>query len=394
MNAGGGRETILADRLITPTREIESAFVRVAGGRIESVGLRRDLPEGETTPHVGHLLIPGMIDLHVNGAGGVDLAQDDPDAVSRVGRILARHGCTGYLATLITDRQDRLTRTLESLGRRIGQTTLGARALGIHLEGPFINPGRKGAHPPEGVQRPSREAFDAYRRAAGGGLRMLTLAPELPGALELISEARRDIPIVALGHSEADLECGLEAIQRGANAAVHVFNAMPPLHHREPGLVAAILNSSGIVAEIIADGVHVHPEMVRILYRCKGASRIALVTDAVSAAGMPDGRYRVGPVEIWKSDGVCRDGDGALAGSALQMDEGLRNLRRWLDGEPAVPLRDLVGGASLLPATLLGLANKGRTEAGCDADLVLLDEDLRVLKTWVEGRLVYDRAAG
>lgn len=385
--------TVLAQRLITPLREWSPGMARFSGGRIEQVGPAQDFQE--QPDFSGHLLIPGMIDLHINGAGGGDAAEGTEEALGRMSRTLARHGATGFVPTLITDGRERLRRALGRLANAVeSQPTAGARALGIHLEGPFINPARKGAHPRQAIQAPSQEGFNEYFEAARNQLKILTLAPELPGALDLIAQARKQLPVVALGHSDADLETSREAIRRGANLAVHVFNAMTPLHHRKPGLLATVLNSDEIVAAVIADGIHVHPEMVRLLYRCKGGRRALLTTDAVSAAGMPDGRYQVGSVTIELAGGACRDADGVLAGSALQMDQGLRNLVRWWAQDSAAAMADLVYGASLLPARLLGLERKGRIEPGCDADLTLLDDRLQVVKTWVEGELAYDSEAG
>lgn len=223
---------------------------------------------------------------------------------------------------------------------------------------------------------------------------MLTLAPELPGALELIQEARKDLPIVAVGHSGAGKEEIAEAVRRGANLATHVFNQMAPFHHRHPGILGALMECRHISASIIADGVHVAPEAVRLLVRMKGSNRVIGVSDCVSAAGLEEGECSVGPVKVELDSGICRNEDGKLAGSTASLDTGLRNLFSWLEEPWRDNFKGIVAMLSLQPAELLGLAEKGRIESGCDADMVLLDEDLRVLKTWVLGELVYDCSNG
>ncbi len=375
--------------LITPREVLQGASVEVENGQIVKLGEAKGAPDFE-----GHCLIPGMLDLHINGTRGADAAHASQEVLERMSRALAEDGVTGFLPTLISDREEPLLGELRALSGSMEATRGGARALGIHLEGPFLNPERRGAHRPEALRRPSVEEFDRYQEAASGGIVKLTIAPELPGALEVIRHARRELPVVSLGHTAADFDTAVRAFEAGANAVTHLFNAMNPLHHRQPGLLAAALNSPPrIKAQVIADGLHVHPEVVRLIYRCKGAEGVVLVTDAVSAAGMPDGDYRVGSVTVHLRDGACRDAEGRLAGSALRMDEGLRNLARWCGAQSPLQLAGPVSTATLQPAELLGLERKGRIAPGADADLVLLDEQLRVGKTWVEGELVYDAAS-
>lgn len=384
---GVNQLAIRARHVVLP-ESVQTGTVVVRSGVIESVA--KDV--GDLLPgveiHRGEYLIPGMIDLHINGSGGGDAAEGTMEALDKISRSLAAHGTTSFLPTLITNDAERLTRALDSLADLLGEPHSGAVPLGIHLEGPFINPLKKGAHPAEWIRRPSRELFDRFLEASRGRLKMITLAPELEGGLDLVRAARERLPIVSLGHSDADYETALKALAVGANLATHVFNAMSPLHHREPGLVGAILDS-GVPAEIIADGIHVHPAVVRLLVRSRGPERVVLVTDAIAAADRPDGAYPVGGVEVTVRGGVCRDSDGRLAGSTLTLDAALRNLREWLGAADGMEPGPLVSMATALPARLLGLKEKGRIATGCDADLVLLDEGWRVQKTWVRGRLVY-----
>lgn len=380
---------INAREVLTPAHRHERACVRIEGGTISGIGDWVSDPDFE-----GHRLIPGMLDLHVNGTRGSDAAEGTEEALRRMSRFQASDGVTGFLPTLISDREESLRDSLRRLAGVLEASQGGARPLGIHLEGPFLSADRRGAHRPEALQAPSIKSFDGYFEASAQSIRRLTLAPELPGALELITHARRLLPIVSLGHSTADFETGLRALAAGANAATHIFNAMDPMHHRRPGLAAAMLLSDKAHVEFIGDGVHVHPAMVKLLFRLKGAGGLGLITDAVSAAGMPDGDYRVGQVRVQLRDGVCRDAEGRLAGSALRMDQGLRNLVKWFPTTDSLPARDLVATATLNPARLLGLEHKGRIVPKADADLVLLDQHWRVLYTWVEGELVYDAEKG
>ncbi|MFQ5740292.1 MAG: N-acetylglucosamine-6-phosphate deacetylase [Acidobacteriota bacterium] len=379
---------IFARRIVTPEEEREDGWIRIRDGRIEEMGAGTPRPNQQV--YRGSCLIPGMIDLHSNGVGGCDAAEGTASALEIISRTLPRYGATGFLATIITNQKSRLLESLRALASLMDRPFTGARALGIHLEGPFISPHRPGVHPADCLQRPSPELFQEYYRASRGWMKMLTLAPEVPGALAIIPEARQLLPIVSLGHTDADYASAARAIEAGANLATHVFNAMGPLRHRTPGILAAVLNSD-IFAAVIADGIHVHPAIVQLLVRCKGLDRIILVTDQISAAGMPDGPYRIGSLEVHLSEGVCRGPGGKLAGSILQMSDGLSNLNGWLPGRA---LRKIVATATLQPAQLLGLERKGRIRPGNDADLVLLDEDLKVLQTWVEGELVYDSEAG
>lgn len=381
---------VVARQVITPDEVLQDTAVRLEGDRIaELVPLPNGFPS-EAEVHRGEYLIPGMIDLHVNGSGGGDAAEGSHPALEKMSRSLAAHGTTTFLPTIITDHEENLLRSLRNLAGVLEDRYSGAVPAGIHLEGPFINPEKRGAHRPECIQKPSRELFLKYRDAAQGHLKMITLAPELEGALEVIREARNHLPIVSLGHSAADYQSAFQGIEQGANLATHAFNAMPVLHHRNPGLLGAVLDAAEVSAEIIADGIHVHPAMVRLLVRCKGPERVILVTDAISAAGMPDGDYKVGGLAVTVRDGVCREQDGRLAGSTLTMDRGLKNLAEWLEATPFGTLLQVVAMATREPARLLGLSRKGKIQPGMDADLVLLGRNLQVGKTFVAGELVFD----
>lgn len=388
------RTRISARRVVTPLEILTDAIVEFSDGTVRLVETEGENSRAMPADVSGHLLIPGMIDLHVNGGGGGDAAEGTFEALEKMSLSAARRGCTGFLPTLITDRAPTLIERLSHLSAAMAEECPAAAPLGIHLEGPFLNPAKRGAHPEECIQQPDPARLQEFVRAAAGRLKMLTMAPEGKGGLELVQMARDHLPIVSIGHSNADYVTALQAIAAGANLATHLYNAMPPLHHREPGLVAAVLDSNDISAEIIADGIHVHPAMIRLMARCIGLERVILVTDAISAADMPDGTYRVGSVMATVRDGVCRVEDGRLAGSTLTMEAGLKNLVDWLERPFGADLSAIVSTATLQPAQLLGLENKGAIRPGADADLVLMDERFKVRKTWVAGKLVHDADVG
>jgi len=327
-----------AQRLITPTETVENPVVLVEDGKILEIASRqaRVVPVGITAfDFRGSTLAPGYVDLHIHGSAGHDVMEDRPEALPAVEQWLARHGVTSYYPTTITAPKDATLRALERLAVAIEQREHGAaqmaaraRPAGIHLEGPFISHARRGVHPPEHLLKPTFAAFERFWQAARGRIRMMTIAPELDGAMEVIAEASRRGVCVSLGHSDADLQTSKRGIAAGVGHATHTFNAMRPLHHRDPGILGAVLTDSRVSADIIADGVHVDPVMVRLFARAKGLRQTVLVTDATAAAGMPDGAYGLGSLEVEVRDGRCTS-DGRLAGSVVTMDRAVRNLAQF-----------------------------------------------------------------
>jgi N-acetylglucosamine-6-phosphate deacetylase len=311
----------------------------------------------------------------------------EPAALSAIASTVARYGTTSFVATTVTAALDHTCHSLEGLAKFIRgqspprQDSPTSEILGVHLEGPFISQARRGVQPQEWIAAPSVVSLRKMLSAAGGTARILTLAPELPGALELVDAARAEGLVVGMGHTDATYDETEAAIQRGARHAVHVFNAMRPFSHRETGVLGAVLTSSDVTAELIADGVHVDPAAMRLLFAAKGAARVVLVSDATSAAGMPDGTYRLGTFEVTVAGGVCRNAEGLLAGSTLTLDRALRNVVAL-----GVPLADAVRMLTLNPATVLGLElTKGVLAPRADADLVLLDANLRVSGVMTRG---------
>ena len=339
-----------------------------------------DLPE-ERREFVG-LLCPGFIDLQINGAFGADIGPD-PDAIRTLVTRLPTTGVTSFLPTLISSPPERYEGFFDALEE--GALENGARVLGAHLEGPFLAPERKGAHDPANL-RP--KDLGLMRELLGSGkVRIMTLAPELPNALEAIELLLEGGAVASAGHTDATCEEVTRAVDAGLSLGTHLYNAMRPLAHREPGTVGALLTDDRVKVGIIADGVHVHEAALRLAHRARGSEGLILVTDAMQAAGMPPGDYELGQRKVHLEDGAVRLPDGTLAGSALTMDEAVRNAVRFL----GVSLAQAVRMAAETPAAALNLDEKGKIAVGCDADLVLLDDEGTVLETTVAGEMVYER---
>ncbi len=327
----------------------------------------------------GHLF-PGFIDVHVHGGGGADVMDGSMDAFEQIAWTHARHGTTALVLTTVSAPDEAILRVLSAW--RMPASWRGADVLGFHLEGPFIHPDRRGAHPAECLCMPAPERLRKY--AAAGPVRILTLAPELPGAEETLAAARAMGVVVSLGHSAATWAESMRAFDLGAQSVTHLFNAMTGLHHRQPGLAAAALAHSGAMVELILDGIHVHPEMARLAVRVKGRDRVMLVTDAIPVVDMPEGRYAFAGDEVVYQGGAVRRLDGTLAGSALTMARAVRTgLEHGVFALPDVPLL-----AARNAARLLG-ERRGRIAPGFRADLAVLSDDGQVTHTLVGGRLVY-----
>lgn len=382
------RLAVTAGRVMTPDRVILDGVVLVEGSRILEVGSRAAVrfsgDEFEVLDHPRQLLAPGFIDVHIHGALGRDVMEGTGEALEVISRFLATHGTTSFLATTMTASPIATLQAVEALGRQVDRPLPGARMLGLHLEGPFINPEKRGAHSAQHIRPPSTLIFEQLLARSGHRVKLITLAPEVEGSLELIEFARSRGVVVSLGHSNATLEETVAAIDLGAANATHLFNAMRSFSHRDPGILGAVLTAPQIWAELIADGVHVSPAAVELGLRCKGAGKILLISDAVSATGMPEGQYRLADSEVTLSEGVCRTPDGTLAGSILTQDQALRNMVRW----SRLPVQSVLGMLTRNPAQSLGIADrKGALAAGKDADMVLLDRDLRVRATIVQGEV-------
>jgi N-acetylglucosamine-6-phosphate deacetylase len=377
-----------AARALTPTTEIPDAGLLIRDGVIEAIGPRQgmSLPTGaqEVTARE-QTAIPGFVDVHIHGAGGHDVMEGTNEAMSAVTSMVASHGTTSFVATTVTASPEDTCRSVEGIACYIATQhetdQPRAEVLGVHYEGPFISPARRGVHPKEWIQLPSAPMLERFFHAAAGNARILTIAPELLGAIPCIDAARNAGVVVAMGHTDATYEQARAGIARGAHHAVHVYNAMRPFSHRDSGVIGAVLTSPEVTAELIADGVHVEEAAMRLLLTAKGPGHVILVSDGVSATGMPDGKYMLGKFEVTVAGGVCRNAEGNLAGSTLTLDRALRNIVAL-----GLPLADAVRMLTVNPATLLGIEfKKGALRTGADADIILLDEALHVTNVWARG---------
>ena len=340
------------------------------------------------------ILLPGFIDVHIHGSAGGDMMDATPESLATISQFLVKHGVTGFYATTVSASHAETLAAVTNVARFVGQSQpagadalpTGSRILGVHLEGPYINAQFPGAQNPDFIRPPSLEEFEAL--LAAGPVRMITLAPEVEGADALIERALAAGVRVVLGHTAATFDQASAAIDAGVTQATHTYNAMTGLHHRRPGAVGAALSDDRIYAQLIADGIHVHPAAMRILGRCKGPTRTLLISDAMRASGMPEGRYDLGGLPVIVQDGVCRLEDGTLAGSVLALDAALRNFMS-ANGWPLVQAWPLT---SLSQAQAMGIDYEvGRIRSGARADLTLLDAETQVVATVVGGQLAYLR---
>ena len=381
---------IHTNRAFTPFEEIEDAVIVIRGDKISAIGQRGkvELPRGGREVQAGgKTVVPGFVDVHIHGAGGRDVMEGTREALEIVAATVAARGTTSLVATTVTASEMETCESVAGIARYILDASqyaardLSAEILGIHFEGPFISQARRGVHPAKWIARPSVDFLEQLLKEARGTALLLTLAPELPGALELIAAARKAGLIVSLGHTDATYEQAQSAIAAGASHAAHVFNAMRPFSHRETGVLGAVLTSPKVSAELIADGVHVDQAAMRMLVELKTPERVILVSDGMSATGMPDGKYQLGLFEVNVSGGVARNAEGKLAGSTLTLDRALRNMVAL-----GVPFASALRMLTANPARQVGLAaRKGILATGADADLVFLDDKLEIAGVMTKG---------
>ena len=379
---------IIRGHVILPDRLLERGRVVVEDGIIQAVD--EDTVRSSTTDDAGDLFIaPGFIDVHTHGIAGADTMDATQSALSAMARRYASHGVTGFLPTTMTQSAAATVQALQAVCRYMelpeGQEPSAAQILGIHMEGPWISPQFKGAQNEDYIVLPGEEAINSFLAHGTGSISIVTLAPELPGAEQAIRTLRQHSVCVSIGHTGATYEQALHAFDMGASQVTHCFNAMTPLHHRQPGVVGAVFRHREVCAELIADGVHVHPAMMRLLIDVIGRERVMLITDSMAATDLPDGTYALGGQDAYVRDGQARLQDGTLAGSTLTLDRAVRNIVQLCD----VPLLDAVYMASTVPAQAIGIGDrKGKICPGYDADLTILDAKLCPVRIMIGGHTV------
>ncbi|HMD95419.1 MAG TPA: N-acetylglucosamine-6-phosphate deacetylase [Trebonia sp.] len=390
-------------RVVTPDGVLNPGWIRLAGKAIDAIG------PGEVTDHQGllvtglrgHWVLPGFVDMHVHGGGGTSFTEGPADDARRAAEFHRRHGSTTIVASLVTAP----LADLEARSAMLAGLAREGVIAGLHLEGPFLSTARCGAQDPRHMLAPDVAAFERLRAAAAGHLRVITIAPELPGAAGLIKAAARAGVTAAVGHTDATADIASAAVDAGATHATHLFNGMRPLHHREPGPAGALLDRDEVTCEVIADGVHLHDIVIRLAARAAGPGRLVLITDAMAAAGMPDGSYWLGSTRVDVAGGVARlagggepgpaDGGagtaGAIAGSTATMADVVRHAVA-----AGLPVTVVAAAASTTPARVLGLGDRtGALRAGLDADLVVCDEEFRLRAVMRQGEwLAWNPKAG
>ena len=386
---------VVKGRNIYTGREIiQSGFILMESGFINRVGTDTEFSHMDVDDtdvlelDNSFSIIPGMIDMHIHGASGADVMDATPEALRTIAEALPSEGITSFLATTLTESEELIKKALQNAADYIRPRNHegSAEILGIHLEGPFIAPERPGAQSKEHILNPTLEKLAEFQRVSGGSIRQVTMAPERPGAIELIKSLSAEGVIVSIGHSNAKHEEVMQAVAAGAKQVTHLYNAMSPIHHRDPGVVGGALMEKGLLCELIVDGIHVHPLMVQMAYKLKGKEGLVLVTDAIRAKCLGDGSYMLGnqSIQVHHDRAVLQD--GTLAGSILTMKESIQNTRMFT----GCSLDDIVHMTAVNPAKQLNLfQRKGSLETGKDAALVVLDRNMDIMMTFCKGKLVF-----
>ena len=378
---------IINGKVYTPDEVIESGVVLIDDGQVKAVGTRQALTlpaDAEIIDAAGRSVVPGFVDVHIHGLLGHDsMGSQLADVIPA----LPAYGVTSFMATTLTLPRGEVIECLHEMNEVLAAPPRGAHCLGIHIEGPHLAPTKPGMATAEWVYPLTWEDFQVFQEAAGGHIRMITFAPEAGKAMEVIPQLVAAGVVPVIGHTDATFDQVARAVELGANHATHTYNAMRPLGHREPGVVGAVMYFDQVYAELIADGIHIHPVAMDILLRVKGLDKVVLISDAAPIAGLPDGEYAWEHKPIFVKAGRCQLADGTLAGAHALLDTGVRNLVRKV----GLPLEQALIPATRTAAASVGATTKGRIAAGCDADIVLLDEELIPAMTLVGGEVVWER---
>jgi N-acetylglucosamine-6-phosphate deacetylase len=378
--------------IVTPFQLLEDRIIIIEKGKIMAITDKKEdlalLKNVEIIEAQNKFIVPGYIDIHVHGGGGSDVMDGEYEAIKQVATTHSRFGTTAFLPTTMAMTKDKIIKSLKSIHEARLKGTGTAEILGIHLEGPYLNPEKKGAQKEEDIKKVSVEEFLEFNQASGNLIRLVTIAPEMPGAIDFIRWLHQQGIIVSVGHSNATYKQVQEGIQAGLSQVTHIFNAMRGLHHREPGVVGAALSSPKLIVEMIADGIHLHPMVLKMLTQIKESEKLVLITDAMRATGFKEGTYDLGGQEVMVTQGQAKLKNGTLAGSVLTMDQAVKNLVTKV----GISLLNAVQMASYNPAKCLGIDDKkGSLELYKDADIVILNKNLETELTMVAGKVVYRR---
>lgn len=376
---------IKGKEIYTSEGVLKKTGILIENDSIEALGI--DEKEGYTEISLeGCRILPGLIDMHIHGANGFDTMDASYASLNGISKYLARNGVTSFLATTVTTDMEKIEKAVVNTAECIAKGTEGARILGSYVEGPYITSEHKGAHPENMIRSLDKREIDALIEKSNNTVKVITIAPEKPGSSEIIRYLAEKGIRVSMGHTNATYDEAIKAVDSGARIAVHIFNGMRGLHHREAGLVGAALNDDRINAELICDGVHVSVPAMQIITRCKKKENIILITDCMMAGGLPDGEYKLGELKVMVKDCVARVESGSLAGSTLRLIEAVRNMTEKV----GVPFEDALKMATVNPAGVLGIEQKtGSIEQGKAADIIAVDENYEVVFTMVGGRIVY-----
>ncbi len=375
-------QAISGGKVFAPDAVFADGVVLINNGKIQAVGYSADVPipaSAEIIDASGKLVVPGFVDVHIHGLVGFDAMGP---GLADVIKLLPAYGVTSFMATTLTCPRDEILASLRKMAVVLSAPPRGAYCLGIHIEGPHLSPLRPGVAAQEWLHPLTWDEYQTFQEAAGGHIRMITFAPEEGDAIGLIPKLIEAGVLPVIGHSNATFQQAAKAVDLGLNHAAHTFNAMRPFHHREPGVLGAVMHFDQVFAELIADGVHVHPTAMDILLRLKGLDRVLLISDAAPLAGLPDGEYEWGPETILVNKGSCRLLDGTIAGAHVLLDAGVRNLVQKV----GLSLEQALIPATQTAAASVGLKSKGRIAPGYDADIVLLDTEMYPVMTFVGGR--------
>ena len=373
---------IKAKIIFTPLKFLKEAYVIV--DKEEIIKISKEKPRGikEVYRYDNCFLSPGLVDMHMHGGFGVDVTYSNTKEILDLSKNLPTTGVTSYMPSVTTDSFKQMRKAIRNIVDAAKKLNYGSKILGIHLEGPYLNPIKAGAQPREHIRNPSLEEFKKFYDESGGMLSRITIAPEIKDGIEFIKDVTKEFEVkVSLGHTNATYDQALEAFKAGATIITHLYNGMRSYHHREPGIVGAALTERKVYVEMIADLVHLHPATLMMTMRCKGPSRIMLVTDSISGTALGDGSYRLGSQMIIIRGGVARLRNGTLAGSTLTMIRAVKNIVKI--GEP---LRDAIRMSTLTPSKAMGVKGIGKIAKGYKADFIILNKKLEVVETYINGK--------